>query len=336
MIDEGNNNSPIATNVNESKSNDMTNSSGSTTNGTEANFSSGKGINDDTRRPPNTFQGASFLSRLLFLWPYDLIQRGQRLQRPITEMDLPQVLKEDSSSYNLCIIEQLWEHEQKRCACSSKKRPNLHRALFYHYISTMWDTQILAAIVCAAQVCQAIALGYFIQSFSPNTSKSAGPRYLPYIYAALLVFFGGVVLLTSHTLYFKTWRKGMQYRISAVAIIYAKSLRLPSTSSSVGTNTSSGRVVNLATNDVERFLLACIMLNYLWWGPIQAIAVLIAGIYIIGPAFIAGYVLLLLIVVLQFILGKSFAVYRSKVFVTEKREKLRKKNMELICYLDSF
>ncbi len=164
MIDKGNNNAPIATNANERKSNDMTNSSGSTTNGIEPNLSSVNGINDDTSRPPNTFQGASILSRLLFLWPYDLIQRGQRLHRPITEMDLPQVLKEDSSSYNLCIIERLWDHEQKHCASSNKKRPSLHRALFCHYISTMWDTQVLAAVVCGAQVCQAIALGYFIQS----------------------------------------------------------------------------------------------------------------------------------------------------------------------------
>ena len=101
----------------------------------------------------------------------------------------------------------------------------------------------------------------------------------------------------------------MQYRISALAIIYDKSLRLPS----VGGSTSSGKIVNLASNDVERFLMACIMISYLFWGPVQAIAVLIVGLRIIGPAFIAGYAFLLVIVALQFFLGKSFAFYRSKV-----------------------
>ena len=101
----------------------------------------------------------------------------------------------------------------------------------------------------------------------------------------------------------------MQYRISAVAAIYAKSLRLPS----IGGSTPSGKIVNLATNDVERFILSCVMISYLFWGPAQAIAVLGIGLKIVGPAFVAGYVLLLVIVALQFFLGKSFAFYRSKV-----------------------
>jgi len=82
------------------------------------------------------------------------------------------------------------------------------------------------------------------------------------------------------------------FQISALAIIYDKSLRLPS----VGGSTSSGKIVNLASNDVERFLMACIMISYLFWGPVQAIAVLIVGLKIIWPAFIAGYAFLLVIV----------------------------------------
>jgi len=108
----------------------------------------------------------------------------------------------------------------------------------------------------------------------------------------------------------------MQYRTSAVAAIYAKSLRLPS----IGGSTPSGKIVNLATNDVERFILSCVMISYLFWGPAQAIAVLGIGLKIVGPAFVAGYVLLLVIVALQFFLGKSFAFYRSKIaFITDRR-----------------
>lgn len=268
--------------------------------------------NNHNNRPPNRFLTASFLSRLFFLWPYDLIQRGLE-HPPITELDLPDVVPQDSSQYNLTVIEQLWEKEQKR----RRGRPNLHRALLQHYISTMWDTQILTGIVCSAQIGQALALGYFIQSFSTTSTSSSSSTsnsyYSGYIYATILVSFGAIVLLACHTLYFKTWHKGMQYRISAVAILYAKSLRLPSVVTSTTNLIPSGKVVNLATNDVERFLLACIMISYLWWGPLQALAVLWVGLYIIGPAFLAGYLLLLIIVALQFVLGKSFAYYRSKV-----------------------
>jgi len=118
----------------------------------------------------------------------------------------------------------------------------------------------------------------------------------------------------------------MQYRTSAVAAIYAKSLRLPS----IGGSTLSGKIVNLATNDVERFILSCCMFSFLFWGPAQAIAVLGIGLKIIGPAFIAGYVLLLVIVALQFFLGKSFAFYRSKV---SDKEEVHIFNVGLVPYL---
>jgi hypothetical protein len=55
------------------------------------------------------------------------------------------------------------------------------------------------------------------------------------------------------------------------------------------------------------------MVSFLWWGPVQAIVVLFIGLNIIGRAFIAWYALLLVIGVLQLFLGRSFALYRSKV-----------------------
>ena len=273
----------------------------------ESNFS----IN----RPPNNLASASFLSRLLFLWPYEVIRTG--LDRPLQEADLPDVLPEDSSKYNLELMERIWRNEQERCQNVSrkgnKKRPSLHRALLMHYITTMWDTQVQIALVLGAQVVQAVALGFLIQTFS----NSSGDTAQGYIFAGILVLCGLVILLTNHNLYFKTWRKGMQYRISAVAAIYSKSLRLPSVS---GQAIPSGKIVNLATNDVERFLLACVMISYLFWGPVQALAVLGVGLKVIGPAFIAGYAVLLVIVVLQFYLGRRFAVLRSKVRLTEAFE----------------
>jgi ATP-binding cassette, subfamily C (CFTR/MRP), member 4 len=266
--------------------------------------------NGNPGRLPNKFVSVSLLSRLMFLWPYDLIKTG--LDRHIQETNLPDLLPEDSSKYNLELIEKIWKKEKERCqganVGSRKQSPSLHRALLIHYIITMWDAQLLTALVCFAEVGQAVTLGYLIQTFA---SSSSDRNNLGYLYAAILVSLCLVVLLGTHALYFKTWHKGMQYRISAVAAIYAKSLRLPS----VGTTLNSGKVINLATNDVERFLLASVMISFLWWGPVQAIVVLLVGLKIIGPAIIAGYAFLLVIGVVQYFLGRSFAFYRSKVSV---------------------
>ena len=142
----------------------------------------------NSNRPPNTFASASFLSRLLFLWPYALIRKG--LYHPIEECDLPDVLPEDTSQYNLEVFEKVWQQEKERCRKKSEKtgiksQPNLHRALLLHYSNTMWDTQVLTGLVCFAQVGQAITLGYLIQTFSSTSSSASTNR--GYIYAAILV-----------------------------------------------------------------------------------------------------------------------------------------------------
>jgi ABC-type multidrug transport system fused ATPase/permease subunit len=65
---------------------------------------------------------------------------------------------------------------------------------------------------------------------------------------------------------------------------------------------------------VERFLLATLFISYLFWAPVQSIAVLVLGIHSIGPSFAAGYGLLIgMLVPMQFYLSGKFATLRSKV-----------------------
>jgi ATP-binding cassette subfamily C (CFTR/MRP) protein 4 len=79
--------------------------------------------------------------------------------------------------------------------------------------------------------------------------------------------------------------------------------------------------MNLASNDVERFIMASLFISYILWAPIEAGAILIVGCLILGPAFAAGCALLVLVLVpLQFYLGGKFAFYRSKIAkITDKR-----------------
>ena len=104
----------------------------------------------------------------------------------------------------------------------------------------------------------------------------------------------------------------------AIAAVYNKTLRLPSNGS-----ISNGMAMNLASNDVERFIMASLFISYLVWGPLEAIVVLVIGINILGPAFAFGYVLLALIFPAQFYLSKQFATFRHKIaLITDKRVNL--------------
>lgn len=108
----------------------------------------------------------------------------------------------------------------------------------------------------------------------------------------------------------------MQYRISAVAAIHEKALHLKSNDSS-----SAGKIVNLASNDCERFLLASVYGSYIIWAPLMSIAILVLGWIGIGWPFVAGFVALVFVFVpMQLILCKECSSLRSKIAsITDKR-----------------
>ncbi len=108
----------------------------------------------------------------------------------------------------------------------------------------------------------------------------------------------------------------MQYRISAVAAIHEKALRLKSNDSS-----SAGKVVNLASNDCERFLLASAFGSYIIWAPLMSIAILVLGWIGIGWSFVAGFGMLVFVFIpMQVVLSKRFSSLRSKIAsITDKR-----------------
>jgi ATP-binding cassette subfamily C (CFTR/MRP) protein 4 len=284
-----------------------------------------------SERPPHPFLAASPLSKLLFIWPYSFMDKtkwsGGRTNTSsdshhhsnknsssdvvavapfILESDLPDCLNADSSEENFNRFHDMWEAEKCRAAkvmeMHMKKMkkspipraayPSLHRALVHDFMKTLWFVQPFMFASSTARLVQAIALGYLLQSFE-STSSSGG-----YLWAGILVLSGFVVLMEHHHVFFWTWRRGMQYRISSIAAIYDKSLRLNSTSNVVqasssslskrgtgggggsltkaddksstkkATSATSGQIINIATNDVERFLLATLFASYLFWAPV--------------------------------------------------------------------
>lgn len=72
--------------------------------------------------------------------------------------------------------------------------------------------------------------------------------------------------------------------------------------------TTAGEVVNLLSNDVNRFDSVVIFLNYLWIGPLQTIVIMYFLWQEIGAVSIVGVGLLLLIIPFQGIKKLFFKV----------------------------
>ena len=257
---------------------------------------------------PNPWESASIFSKLFFLWPYPLLKLG--MTRPLQPNDLPGIPTVDTSNYNRDYMDRLWKREIE----NHPKQPSLHRAILYDFVRSLWFLQPILALGSVAKIVQCIALGLLIQSFA--TGKDG------FLWAGILVSSVLVSLIEHHHVFFYAWHKGMQLRIACVASIYAKTLRLSSTHQE--TAASSGKILNLASNDVERFMIAALFINYLFWAPVQSLAILGVGIWLLGPAFAAGYALLIVFIVpLQFYLSNRFAFFRSKIAaLTDRRVNL--------------
>ena len=104
-----------------------------------------------TCRSANPFQGASFLSKAFFLWPYSLMRLG--MEKTIEERDLPQIMPNESSRVNLESLEKIWSSELERInrlkeslpegsPQKEQLRPSLIWALSKDFLISTWYIQV--------------------------------------------------------------------------------------------------------------------------------------------------------------------------------------------------
>lgn len=63
--------------------------------------------------------------------------------------------------------------------------------------------------------------------------------------------------------------------------------------------TTAGHLINVASNDIQRFQMFARLVNYLWVAPLAAVATLLVGLHLVGAAFLAGFIVILLLIPLQ-------------------------------------
>ena len=175
-------------------------------------------------RPRNPYENASLLSKMFFIWPYQLMKKKTYTETADTACDgildvsdIPDVLNTDSSGENLFKFNVMWMAEKRRAEEVMKGHkikstgnpsiaprsayPSLRRAFMKDYIASLWYLQPIMIVLSSAKLLQAVSLGKLIQSFQDGGSNS-------YFWAGLLVTSAAVVLMTNHQVYFFTWHKG--------------------------------------------------------------------------------------------------------------------------------
>uniref|UniRef100_A0A8C2IMR6 Multidrug resistance-associated protein 4 n=1 Tax=Cyprinus carpio TaxID=7962 RepID=A0A8C2IMR6_CYPCA len=158
------------------------------------------------------------------------------------------------------------------------------------------------------KVIQPVFLGKLIlyfESYNPDNAE----LYEAYGYAAGVSLSTLGLALLHHLYFYHVQRAGMKIRIAMCHMIYRKALCLSATAMG---QTTTGQIVNLLSNDVNKFDEVTIFLHFLWVAPLQAAAVIGLLWQEIGASCLAGMAVLFFLMPLQTIFGKLFSKYRSK------------------------
>lgn len=153
-----------------------------------------------------------------------------------------------------------------------------------------------------------LVLAELINYFDKSNGYSVAEGWM---YGILVVVIAFLNMLIMHHVSFGTTRLGMRCRIAACSLLYRKLLKLSKTS--LG-QTAAGQLINLMSNDVQRFDITPIFLHYIWIMPIQAMVAAFIMYRSVGYAAITGLVAITIQAVpLQGYLSKLQGKLRYKI-----------------------
>ncbi|XP_021561645.1 multidrug resistance-associated protein 4, partial [Carlito syrichta] len=239
-------------------------------------------------------------------WLNPLFKIGHK--RRLEEDDMYSVLPEDRSKHLGEELQGYWDKEVLRAENDAQK-PSLTKAIIKCYWKPYLILGIFTLIEEGTKVVQPIFLGKIINYFEDYDPTDSAALYTAYAYATVLTFCTLILAILHHLYFYHVQCAGMRLRVAMCHMIYRKALRL---SNMAMGKTTTGQIVNLLSNDVNKFDQVTVFLHFLWAGPLQAIAVTALLWMEIGISCLAGMVVLIILLPLQSCIGKLFSSLRSK------------------------
>lgn len=261
-------------------------------------------IKKDAKSNPSA--SANLFSQIFFCWLNPLFSIGSK--RRLEEDDMFNVLPEDRSKKLGEELQSYWDQEKEKAA-KELKTPKLTKAIIRCYWKSYAVLGVFTLIEESIKVIQPVFLGKLIKYFENYRHDDMAALSEAYGYATGVCLSTLGLALLHHLYFYHVQRAGMKIRIAMCHMIYRKALCL---SAAAMGQTTTGQIVNLLSNDVNKFDELTIFLHFLWVGPLQAAAVIGLLWQEIGPSCLAGMAVLVFLMPLQTMFGKLFSKYRSK------------------------
>jgi ATP-binding cassette subfamily C (CFTR/MRP) protein 4 len=248
---------------------------------------------DAAIEPAKKRQDSNWYSKLVFYHFVEIIRRGAK--RELLVNDFQQVEEQDDCAQ---LSDKIYGHVKSQLETDGKVK--LWSVMAKVYFKQYSVGGFFTLIEVFVQLAQGWALSNLLQQLQQNFEVQS------YYYAIVLsvaTFLHGCL---HHVHFFINMRTGMDVRVGLIAAIYRKCLAL-----SVSNSASTGFIVNVVSNDVQRFEDAAPFAHYLWVAPIQLVLTLYFVYLEIGWLFCVPMVLLLLLIPLQTVFARLFMGYRS-------------------------
>ncbi|RWS23903.1 multidrug resistance-associated protein 4-like protein [Leptotrombidium deliense] len=252
---------------------------------------------------------ASILSKVFFKWVFPLFWKGYH--KNLGYEDLYKCPKDDDTKILGHTLGRQWKKQL------AAKKPSLLLAIIRAF-GAQWAAIIFIGMFeeWFLRVVQPILLGIVVRYFTDNTSVD--PLYA-YLSAAGVVLCSMIFIIMHHPYIVCCAHIGMKIRIACLSLMYRKILKLNFSSLS---KTTVGQIINLMSNDVNRFDEAGMFLGFMFVAPIQTIIIIVILWQYLGIASLVGIVILTFFVPFQAFMGKLFSIVRGKI-ATSTDERIR-------------
>ncbi|GJQ66875.1 hypothetical protein Trydic_g7898 [Trypoxylus dichotomus] len=259
-----------------------------------------QGIN--VRRDTNPRENASILSILFFQFTLPIFKRG--LANELNDDDIYKILDDYRSSK----IGQMFENEWKK---QNLEETPLKYPVIRMLLAVFGRQYFICGLVqCVVRttfmVARPLAIGSVVSYFEKGSTMSKTDAYI-----ATFIVIGITVLQTiyNHAYMLYLQQMAQKIRIGLCSLIYRKALKLSTSSLIAVTN---GKIVTLMTKDVALFDSAIVLAHDLWIGIIQVIVMTYVMYKHIGVSAIFGVGFLMLLIPLQWWIGKQTTKTRLK------------------------
>ncbi|XP_073368124.1 LOW QUALITY PROTEIN: multidrug resistance-associated protein 4 [Mycetomoellerius zeteki] len=238
---------------------------------------------DTSDMKPNPKESANVFSVLFFWWLRELFMTGSK--RNLEESDIYRPIKADESEKLTDHLEKYWNRELnklknleytigkrkdgQKVLLKKNVRPRLYKAVLKTFWLPYFIIGICTFIQCSViRVAIPIIQGWIINYFSRNSNlKYKVEKSEVLIYVVFMIICNFISILMMHHTILQSMHIGMRIRISCSSLLYRKLLRLNRASMN---QTGTGQIMNLLSNDVNRFDQLT-FLNYIWIMPFQII-----------------------------------------------------------------